>query len=114
MQSNLENVVAEWQTLDNEVTNAVNDIQAAIADEQAPNYQAVANDLDDAIAAWTDAYNQAGSLIIEIDVNNAQLEPGMSQQEVQTALAAGQTTDLVTYFNQSHAAKTMSREAVPS
>ena len=94
VQSNLENVLAEWQTLDNEVTSAVNDIQAAIADQQAPNYQ------DQAIAAWTAAYNQAGSLIIDINVNNAQLSPGMSQQEVQTALAAGQTTDLVTYFNQ--------------
>lgn len=100
VQSNLENVEAEWQTLDNEVTNAVNDIQAAIADEQAPNYQAVAHDLDEAIAAWTDAYNQAGSLIIDINVNNAQLEPGMSQQDVQNALATGHTTDLVIYFNQ--------------
>lgn len=100
VQSNLENVVAEWQTLDNEVTSAVNDIQAAIADQQAPNYQAVANDLDQAIAAWTAAYNQAGSLLIDINVNNAQLTPGMSEQEVQTALAAGQTTDLITYFNQ--------------
>ena len=100
VQSNLENVLAEWQTLDNEVTSAVNDIQAAIADQQAPNYQAVANDLDQAIAAWTAAYNQAGSLIIDINVNNAQLSPGMSEQEVQTALAAGRTTDLVTYFNQ--------------
>ncbi|AOJ43555.1 enterotoxin (HBL) [Burkholderia sp. AU33423] len=100
VQSNLENVLAEWQTLDNEVTSAVNDIQAAIADQQAPNYQAVANDLDQAITAWTAAYNQAGSLIIDINVNNAQLSPGMSEQEVQTALAAGRTTDLVTYFNQ--------------
>jgi len=100
VQSNLENVLAEWQTLDNEVTSAVNDIQAAIADQQAPNYQAVANDLDQAITAWTAAYNQAGSLIIDINVNNAQLSPGMSEQEVQTALAAGHTTDLVTYFNQ--------------
>ena len=100
VQSNLENVEAEWQTLDNEVTNAVNDIQAAIADEQACNYQAVADDLNEAVAAWTDAYNQAGSLILDINVNNAQLEPGMSQQDVQDALATGQTTDLVTYFNQ--------------
>lgn len=100
VQSNLENVLAEWQTLDNEVTSAVNDILAAIADQQAPNYQAVANDLDQAIAAWTAAYNQAGSLHIDINVNNAQLSPGMSEQAVQTALAGGQTTDLVTYFNQ--------------
>ncbi|KVP72267.1 enterotoxin (HBL) [Burkholderia ubonensis] len=100
VQSNLENVVAEWQTLDNDVTSAVKDIQAAIADQQAPNYQAVADDLDKAIAAWTAAYNQAGSLVLEINVNNAPLSPGMSGQEVQTALAAGQITDLITYFNE--------------
>ncbi|KVL92202.1 hypothetical protein WT14_21045 [Burkholderia stagnalis] len=57
-------------------------------------------DLDQAIAAWTAAYDQAGSLLIDINMNNAQLTPGMSEQEVKTALAAGQTTDLITYFNQ--------------
>jgi hypothetical protein len=33
-------------------------------------------------------------------VNTAQLQVGMSQTDVQSALAGGQTVDLITYFNQ--------------
>jgi hypothetical protein len=96
---NLQAVLAEWQTLQNEVNAAVTDMQAAIADTSSANFQAVLTDLQNATNEWNAAYTQAGTLQVNIQANTAVLTPGMSAEQVQGALAQGQTTDIITFFN---------------
>lgn len=100
IESSLQAVLAEWQTLESEVNAAVNDIRTAISDSSGANFTAVLNDVTQAITEWNDAYAQAGSLQLDMQVNNAQLQLGMSSSQVQSTLAGGQTVDLISYYNQ--------------
>lgn len=100
IESALQAVLAEWQTLENEVNAAVTDIRSAMSDTSSANFTAVLNDLTQAISEWNRAYAQAGSLQLDMQVNNATLQYGMSSAQVQSTLASGQTTDLITYYNQ--------------
>lgn len=100
IESALQAVLAEWQTLENEVNAAVTDIRSAMSDTSSANFTAVLNDLTQAISEWNQAYAQAGSLQLDMQVNNATLQYGMSSAQVQSTLASGQTTDLITYYNQ--------------
>ncbi|HWA82160.1 MAG TPA: hypothetical protein VG820_01910 [Fimbriimonadaceae bacterium] len=99
LQQNLQAILTEWQTLESDVNADIADIKAAISDSQAPNYQAVVNDINDAISEWTAAYAQAGALYLDLNVNNAQLGVGMSSSEVQSRLASGVSTSIIEYFN---------------
>ena len=65
----------------------------------------MASDIDDAIVEWAEAYKQAGDLHLELNVNNAQLEVGMSQAQILAATAAAPTVDIITYYNQVQNAK---------
>jgi hypothetical protein len=100
IQTALQAVLAEWQTLSSDIAVAITDIQAALTDDNAANYPAVLADLQEAQGEWTAAYTQAGALVLNLQVNTASLQIGMSQDQVQSALAGGKTLDLITYFNQ--------------
>ncbi|HEY9402753.1 MAG TPA: hypothetical protein VIQ24_08655 [Pyrinomonadaceae bacterium] len=99
IESSLQAILAEWQTLETDVTQAVTDIRSAISDTRSTDWGAVVSDLNDAITQWTAAYAQAGALAITLQVNNAQLQPGMSSADVQQAMAGGQTMDIIQYYN---------------
>jgi chromosome segregation ATPase len=99
IQTSLQAILAEWQTLEDEVNSAVGDIRSALTDASASNFNAVLADLNDAIAEWSAAYAQAGSLQLDLTVNDAQLEYGMSSAQVQAALAGGQNFGLIDYYN---------------
>lgn len=100
IESALQAVLAEWQTLEGDVNAAVNDIRSALSDSSGANFSAVLNDVTQAITEWNAAYAQAGSLQLDMQVNNAQLQFGMSSAQVQSTLASGQTADLISYYNQ--------------
>lgn len=100
IETNLQAILAEWQTLEADVALAVNDIKTATTDAGSANFTAVAADIDDAIVEWAAAYKQAGDLHLELNVNNAQLEVGMSQAQILAATAAAPTVDIITYYNQ--------------
>ena len=115
IESNLQAILAEWQNLESDVTAAVTDIKTAIADASSANFSAVASELDDAVAEWSAAYKQAGDLHLDLNVNSAQLQIGMSQDQVKAATAAAPTVDIITYYNQvqnSRAASAPVAEAV--
>ncbi len=95
----LQAILVEWQTLETDVNQAVTDIRTATSDTSSKNFNAVLNDINGAITEWSAAYNQAGGLAITLQVNNAQLELGMSSQQVEQALAGGQTMDIIQYYN---------------
>jgi hypothetical protein len=99
IQTSLQAILAEWQTLEDEVNSAVGDIRSALTDASASNFNAVLADLNDAIDEWSAAYAQAGSLQLDLTVNDAQLEYGMSSAQVQAALAGGQNFGLIDYYN---------------
>ncbi|WP_444933516.1 enterotoxin (HBL) [Microbulbifer sp. JTAC008] len=99
VEDNLQAVLQEWQTLESDVSDAISDIQTAISDEEGANYTAVINDLNDAVAEWNDAYSQAGSLFIELNVNNAELNIGMSSEQVKSAFSTGSTVGVIQYYN---------------
>tara|TARA_B110000908_G_scaffold41048_1_gene49861 strand:+ start:68 stop:1321 length:1254 start_codon:yes stop_codon:yes gene_type:complete len=99
IETNLQAILAEWQALESDVALAVNDIKLAVTDVGTANFTAVASDIDDAIVEWAAAYKQAGDLHLELNVNNAQLEVGMTQAQVLAATAAAPTVDIITYYN---------------
>jgi TolA-binding protein len=99
IEGNLQAILAEWQTLSSDVGVAVSDIQSAISDTSAANFSAVLNDINGAITEWDAAYEQAGSLILTLQVNDAQLDIGMSTTQVQAALAQGNTVGIIQYYN---------------
>lgn len=99
IQTNLHAILAEWQSLESDVNQAIGDIRAAMADTSGSNFTAVVNDLNDAVQEWDAAYAQAGALHLDLQVNNAQLELGMSSGDVQVALGSGQTLGIIQYYN---------------
>ncbi|WP_444938870.1 enterotoxin (HBL) [Microbulbifer sp. JMSA002] len=99
VEDNLQAVLQEWQTLESDVSGAISDIQTAISDEEGANFSAVINDLNDAITEWDDAYSQAGSLYLELNVNDADLTIGMSSDQVQSAFASGKAVGVIQYYN---------------
>ncbi|WP_445354501.1 enterotoxin (HBL) [Microbulbifer sp. EKSA008] len=99
VEDNLGAVLQEWQTLESDVSGAISDIQTAISDDEGANYTAVINDLNEAVAEWNDAYSQAGSLFIELNVNNADLKIGMSSEQVKSAFSVGSTVGVIQYYN---------------
>lgn len=100
IETNLQAILAEWQSLESDVALAVNDIKTATTDASSANFTAVVSDLDDAIVEWAAAYKQAGDLHLDLNVNSAQLEVGMSQAQVLAATGAAPTVDIITYYNQ--------------
>ncbi|WP_439887246.1 hypothetical protein ACSX1C_17720 [Pseudomonas sp. MBLB4123] len=99
IETSLQAILAEWQTLESDVNAAITDIRSALADAGGSNFDAVLNDLNQAIAEWNAAYAQAGSLQLDLQVNNAQLEYGMNAAQVQAVLASGQNFGLIEYYN---------------
>jgi len=99
IETNLQAVLAEWLTLQSDVNAAITEIKTAISDTSAANFNAVLNDLNDAISEWNATYTQAGNLHLDLQVNNAQLQVGMSSSQVQEALANGQTISIIEYYN---------------
>jgi len=99
IQTALQAVLSEWQALSADIATAVSDIQTAASDTKAANYGEVLADLQAAQTEWNAANAQAGSLILTLNVNTAPLAVGMSSSQVQSALAQGQTKDMITYFN---------------
>jgi hypothetical protein len=99
IESNLQAILNEWQSLENDFNTAVTDIKNAVADASSADFNAVVTGLDDVIAEWAAAYEQAGDLHLDLNVNDAQLTVGMSSAEVQQATAKGTASDIITYYN---------------
>lgn len=104
LQTNLQAILAEWQTLESDVNSAITEIRTAISDTSSSNFSAVLDDINDAIGEWNDAYNQAGALHLDLQVNNASLQLGMSESDIQAALNGGTTIGVIEYYNQLGAA----------
>ncbi len=100
IEDNLQAILAEWQTLESDVNDAVTDIRTAVADTSSADFNGVVSELADAATEWEAAYKQAGALHLDLNVNNATLQVGMSEDEIKTATAAAQTTGIIEYFNQ--------------
>lgn len=100
IETNLQAILVEWQSLETDVNAAVTDIKTAIADASSANFGNVVTELDDAITEWAAAYKQAGDLHLDLNVNNAQLTVGMSSADVQAAAAKGSTVNIITYYNE--------------
>ncbi|AZC39419.1 enterotoxin (HBL) [Pseudomonas chlororaphis] len=100
IETNVKALLGEWKTLENDIHAAVIDIKEAISDAQNRDFSAVLNDVNEAITAWNETYAQAGSLVLDLKFNDANLQYGMSSAQVQTAMAGAKTMDLISYYNQ--------------
>lgn len=100
IEDNLQAILDAWQILQNDVNAAITDIQAAQRDTGSKQFTAVMTDIADATSAWNDAYNQAGALALDIQINTAELQVGMSSEQVQAAMAQGQSMGAIQYYNQ--------------
>jgi hypothetical protein len=99
IETSLQAILAAWQALATDVGTAVTDIRTAISDTSANNFQAVVNDVQGAITEWTAAYQAAGALHLDLLVNNAPIQYGMSSSQVQATLATVQPVNIMTYYN---------------
>lgn len=100
IETNLQAILAEWQTLESDVNAAVSDIVEAVSDASSANFTAVVSELDDAMTQWAAAYKQSGDLHLELNVNSAQLQVGMTQDQILAATGAAPTVDIIKYYNQ--------------
>ncbi|HWQ89719.1 MAG TPA: hypothetical protein VN374_07085 [Desulfitobacteriaceae bacterium] len=100
IQDNLQAVLNAWLTLETDVTNAVDDIKKAISDTKTPDFKKVQDDLTSATNEWNAAYKQAGDLHLDLNVNNAQVELGMSSDQVKAAMQTGKTMNVMEFYNQ--------------
>ncbi len=100
IETNLQAILVEWQTLESDVNAAVNDIKEAVSDASSANFTAVVSELEDAMTEWAAAYKQSGDLHLELNVNSAQLEVGMTQDQILAATGAAPTVDIIKYYNQ--------------
>ena len=112
IETNLQAILAEWQTLESDVTAAVNDIKEAVTDAGSANFTAVLSEIDDAMVEWAAAYKQSGDLHLELNVNSAQLEVGMTQDQILIATGAAPTVDIIKYYNQIQNTKASQAEGV--
>jgi hypothetical protein len=99
IQTALSSVLQFWQDLSADVATAIADTQTAANDTNNANYQAVLDDLQAATTEWAAADAQAANLALDLQVNNAPLQIGMSSSQVSGALAEGATSPVITYFN---------------
>lgn len=104
IQDSLQAVLAAWQLLEEEVAAAITESRQALSDAGSQQFQAVLDDITIAIQEWDAAFTQAGSLKLDLQVNTASLQLGMSSHEIQSALATGQAISIIEYFNQVAAA----------
>ncbi|MBI4800093.1 MAG: enterotoxin (HBL) [Desulfarculus sp.] len=105
IQTALQAVLAAWQTMASDITAAITDAQKAMTDKTASNFQAVLNDLQGAQTEWQATEAQAASMVLNLQVNNANLQIGMSQSSVASALQGGKVVPLIQYFNSVGTAK---------
>jgi hypothetical protein len=91
----------EWLALENDMNGAVKDITDAMANEgsggKAADYAAIKTDLTSAAKLWDDTCTIADTLIIKIEINDAKLTIGMSEEEVKKALSGGNVITLIDY-----------------
>ena len=99
IKGNLSPVLAEWESLEKDVNQAITDIRSAISHATAKDFQAILNDINDAIHEWDEAYKQAGALYVHLKANTSELKIGMSSKEVKTAMDNGTTMDIIDYYN---------------
>jgi chromosome segregation ATPase len=99
LEGNLQAILSEWTTLEADINAAITTIRTALSDASAENFNAVLNDINHAITEWNAGYAQAGALHLDLQVNNAQLQIGMTSTDVQAALNNGQTLSIIDYYN---------------
>jgi RNA-binding protein YlmH len=99
IQTALQAILGAWRAMAGDLIVAISDAQTAISDKNANNFQAVLQDLQGAQTEWQTTNAQAAGLVVNLQVNNAQLQIGMSQSTVQQTLQGGQVMSLIQYFN---------------
>jgi hypothetical protein len=99
IQTALQAILGAWRAMAGDLIVAISDAQTAISDKNANNFQAVLQDLQGAQTEWQTTNAQAAGLVVNLQVNNAQLQIGMSQSTVQQTLHGGQVMSLIQYFN---------------
>ncbi|MBA5779285.1 HBL/NHE enterotoxin family protein [Stappia sp. F7233] len=100
IQTSLQAILAAWQQVEQEVSAAATEIQNAGEGYSSSDWQAVANDLNEALDDWDEAYDLSQALTLNLSGTNAAVSYGMTQRDVQAALNAGTSVPLIQYLNQ--------------
>jgi hypothetical protein len=99
IQTALQAILAAWRTMAGDLTAAITDAQRAISDKNTNRFQAVLLDVQGAQTEWQATDAKAAGLVVNLQVNTAQLQVGMSQSTVEQTLKGGQVIPLIQYFN---------------
>lgn len=92
-------VLEAWQTLEADMSQAINDINQTITDEGLLNWSDVATDLATATNDWQATYQQAGSLALTPVASDANVEIGMSASLVQQTISTTPTIPFLAWLN---------------
>ena len=99
LESHAQAVLNEWLLLEQDTKDALEAIKASLNNTDNDNFQTVCEDLENAQTEWNNVYMQASLLNIDIYINDAQLEAGMSQSEIESATQNGKTVTIFEYYN---------------
>lgn len=100
IETNLTAILTAWQALEADVADAIGDVSAAVSAGGSGDYGAVATDVTDALGAWNESYAAAAGLVLDLQANTAQLQLGMSADDIQAAMQeATSYTSIIEYYN---------------
>ncbi|NMP26717.1 hypothetical protein GW590_07570 [Rahnella sp. SAP-1] len=96
---NLYQILENWHTLASDFSESIKDIHKVVLDVKNCNDQDIVEDLTLANDCWQKAYNDAGSLTINLDHSDAEIDIGMNEHDIKKAYQSSNVVDIVTYFN---------------
>ena len=106
IEADVKNILAAWTNLSSEVSNAIAQILAAIANEATSDFGKIKTELTAAQGEWNSAYQQAGDLVLNLVVKqqSTPLQIGMTPAQVKAAVDSAPSIGVLQYYNQASAA----------
>ena len=98
LSASVDGISSAWKAVEDDMTAAIDDVTAATA-EVGTDYQAVYDDLVDALNYWNEVYSDCVNLEININGNTGNFAIGQSSQDVSDQINANTSVDYVTYIN---------------
>lgn len=100
IQANLQQITNEWTKLENSIQTIIEDLLKAKSEMQSEDWKTVKSTFELAETDWDMMIKLVGPLNIQINANDAQIAPGMTSEEVKTAMSSGKTMGFVDFINQ--------------
>lgn len=99
IQTNVQQIIEVWTNLENSIQTVIDDLLKSESEMTSENWKSVKSTFELALEDWNLMIKLVGSLNIQINANDAKIEPGMSEEEVKEAMNKGNTMGYLEYIN---------------